>query len=221
MLLSCGVGENSWESLGLKGDPNSQSSRKSVLNVHWKDWCWSWDSNTLATWCEELTHWKRPWCWERLKAEGEGDNRGWDGWMALPTRWTWVSASSRGWWWTGKSMGLQRVGHDWATELELETPLCWTGFMAHALPYTSLIRFIGLILGGGIPGSKHFFPSTFISLPSRKVVPINIAPCNVSSVGSPYHSCSTVSCWRNPHWTFCSMSHALSYHSIISTLFVF
>ena len=48
---------------------------KSVLNVHWKDWCWSWNSNTLATWCEELTHWKRPWCWEALGAGGEGDDR--------------------------------------------------------------------------------------------------------------------------------------------------
>ena len=65
---------------------------------------------------------KRPWCWERLKAGGEGDDRGWDGWMASPTRWTWVWANSGSWWWTGKpdvlqSMGLQRVGHDWATEL--------------------------------------------------------------------------------------------------------
>ena len=95
--------------------------RKSVLNIHWKDWCWSWNSNTLATWCEELTHWKRPWCWERLKA-GEGDDRGWDGWMASPTQWTWVWASSRSWWWTGKpgmlqSLGSQRVAHDQATKL--------------------------------------------------------------------------------------------------------
>ena len=78
--------------------------------------------NTLATWCKELTHWKRPWCWERLKAGGEGDNRGWDGWMALPTRWTWVWVNSGSWWWTGspgvlQSMGSQRVGHDWASEL--------------------------------------------------------------------------------------------------------
>ena len=56
--------------------------RKSVLNIHWKDWCWSWNSNALATWCEELTHWKRPWSWEWLKAGREGDDRGWDGWMA-------------------------------------------------------------------------------------------------------------------------------------------
>ena len=56
MLLNCDVGEDSWESLGLQGDPTSQLWRKSVLNIHWKDWCWSWNSNTLATWCEKLTH---------------------------------------------------------------------------------------------------------------------------------------------------------------------
>ena len=71
--------------------------------VFWKDWCWSWNSNTLATWCEELTPWKTPWCWEGLGAGGEGDNRGWDGWMASPTRW--------------HEFGGRRVGHDWATEL--------------------------------------------------------------------------------------------------------
>ena len=90
---------------------------------HWKDWCWSWNSNTLVTWCKEWTHWKRPWCWERLKAGGEGDDRGWDGWMASPIWWTWVCVSSGSWWWTGKtgvlqSVGSQRDGHDWATELK-------------------------------------------------------------------------------------------------------
>ena len=82
----------------------------------------SWNSNTLATWCEELTHWKRPWCWERLKAGGEGDDRGWDNWMASLSRWTWIWTSSGSLWWTGKlgmlqSMESQRVGHDWVTEL--------------------------------------------------------------------------------------------------------
>ena len=72
MLLNCGVGEDPWESLGLQGDPNSPSWRRPHLGVHWKDWCWGWNSNTLATSCEELTHWKRPWCWERLRAGGEG-----------------------------------------------------------------------------------------------------------------------------------------------------
>ena len=82
---------------------------------------WYWNSNTLATWCEELTHLKRPWCWERLRA-GEGDDRGWDGWMALPTQWTWVWINSWSWWWTGRpgmlqSMRSQSVGQDWQTEL--------------------------------------------------------------------------------------------------------
>ena len=90
-------------------------------NIHWKDWCWRWNSNTLANWCEELTRWKRPWCWERLKAGGEGDNRGWDGWMASLMWWTWVRVGSGNWWWTGRpgmlqSMESQRVRHDWVTE---------------------------------------------------------------------------------------------------------
>ena len=58
---------------------NQSILKRSVLSVHWKDWCWSWNSNTLATWCEELTHLKKPWCWERLRAGREGDDRGWDG----------------------------------------------------------------------------------------------------------------------------------------------
>ena len=83
---------------GQQGDQTSQSWRKSVLNIHWKDWCWSWNSNTLATLCQELTQWKRPWCWERLRAGGEGGDRGWDGWMASSTQWAWVWADSRRQW---------------------------------------------------------------------------------------------------------------------------
>ena len=95
-----GVGEYFWESPGLQRDQTSPSYRKSVLNSHWIEWCWS--SNALAIWCEKMPHWKRPWCWERLKAGGEGDDRGWDGWMVLPTSWTWVWAMFESWWWTGK-----------------------------------------------------------------------------------------------------------------------
>ena len=66
--------------------------------------------------------WKRPWFWERLKVGGEGDKRGWGGWMASPAQWTWVWVNSGSWWWTGRpgvlqSMGSQRVGYDWVTEL--------------------------------------------------------------------------------------------------------
>ena len=121
MLLNCGVGEDSWESLGLQGDPTSPLKRRSVLNIHWKDWCWSWNANILATWCEELNHLKRLWCWERLKAR-EGDCRGWNGGMASLTQWTWVWVNSGSWWWTGRpgvlqSMGSQWVEHNWVTEL--------------------------------------------------------------------------------------------------------
>ena len=121
MLLNCGVGENSWESLGLQGDPTSPFWRRSALGFLWREWCWSWNSNTLATSCKELTHWKRLWCQEGLGAGGEGDDRGWDGWMASLTQWTWVWVNSGCRWWTGRPgvlgfMGLQRVGHDLVAE---------------------------------------------------------------------------------------------------------
>ena len=130
MLLNCGVGEDTWESFGLQGDPTSPSWRRSILGVHWKGWYWSWNSNTLATWCEELPLFKQLWCWEGLGAGGEGDDRGWDGWMASPTQWTWVWVDSGSWWWKGRPdvlqfMGSQRVGHDWATELNWTEEYSW------------------------------------------------------------------------------------------------
>ena len=96
------------------------TARRSVLGVHWKDWCWSWNSNTLATSCEELTHWKRPWCWEGYGAGGEGDEREWDGWMASPTQWTWVCVNSRSWWWTARPGVLRFM------ESQSWTRLNWT-----------------------------------------------------------------------------------------------
>ena len=80
--------------------------------IHWKDWCWSWSDNTLSTWWEELAHWKIPWWWERLKAR-QGDNRGWDGWMASLTQWTWVWTSSQRWCRTGKPDVLLGVTESW------------------------------------------------------------------------------------------------------------
>ena len=120
MLLNCGVGDLR---IPWTAKRSNQSILKEInLNIHWKDWYWSWYSNALAFWCEELTYWKRPWCWKRLKAGGEGDDRGWDDWMASLTQWTWVWVDSWSWWWTGRPgilwfMGSQRVRHDWATEL--------------------------------------------------------------------------------------------------------
>ena len=89
--------------------------------------------NSYESLCEELTHWKRLWCWEGLGAGGEGDDRRWDGWMASPTRWMWVWMNSGSWWWTGRPgmlqfMGSQRVGHNWATELN------WTGHVRSLFP---------------------------------------------------------------------------------------
>ena len=102
---------------------NQPILKESVLNIHWKDCCWGWSSNTLATWCEKLTHWKRPWCWERLKVGEEGDDRGWDGWMASPTWWTWVWVSFGSWWWTGRLACCTPWGHK---ESDVAERLNWT-----------------------------------------------------------------------------------------------
>ena len=141
MLLNCGAGDNSWEFLGQQGDPTSSSKRKSVLNIHWKDWCWSWNSNTLSTWLI----WKDPDAGKDWRQEEKvTTNRGWDGWMASRTQWTWVWVNSGSWWWTGRpgelqSMGSQRVGHDWATELNwgLITP-----FSEHCIYF-----YLGFLIG--------------------------------------------------------------------------
>ena len=77
------------------------------------------------TWYEELTHLKRPWCWERWKAGGEGDNRGWDGWMASSTQWTWVWVNSGSWWWTGRPGMLRSMGSKSQTWLSDWTELNW------------------------------------------------------------------------------------------------
>ena len=103
--------------------------------IHWKDW--GWRSNILATWCEEPARWKRPWCWERLKAGGEGDDRGQDGWMASPTQW--IRASSGRWWRTWKTgvlqpKGLQRDGHDWAVEWQQHSHPCPVHFLQGTSP---------------------------------------------------------------------------------------
>ena len=119
MLLGCGAIEDSWESVGLQGDQTSQSLNKSTLNIYWKDQCWS--SNTLATWCEKPTHWKGPWCWEILRAGGQG---GWQKmtWLHSITdsidmnlSKLWKIVEDRG----ECAMELQRVEHNLATEQQL------------------------------------------------------------------------------------------------------
>ena len=105
------------ESLGLQGDQTRQSYRKSTLNIHCKEGCWS--SNTLATWCEELTHWKRPWGWERLRAGGEGATEdemvGWHH-QLTEHRFEQTPGDSEGKLSMLQSTESQRVGHDLATQ---------------------------------------------------------------------------------------------------------
>ena len=135
MLLNCGVGEDSWESLGLQGDPTSPGCSLEGLML-------KLNSNTLATWCKEMTHLKRPWCWERLNAGGEGYDKGWDGWMASPTPWTWVLASSGSWWWTGKLGVLQSMGSqrgDMAERLNWTEPGLNTSPMHFSLYMLALV----------------------------------------------------------------------------------
>ena len=104
MISNCGAGEDPWEALGQQGDQTSWSERKSTLDIHWKDWCWS--SNTLDTRCKELTHCKRPRCWERL------DDRRGDGWMASRIQWIWTWANSG----NGEGLGSLECYNPWGCE---------------------------------------------------------------------------------------------------------
>ena len=141
----------------------NQSNTSKMTSFDFKRW--SWNSNTLATWCEHLTHLKRPWCWERLRAGGEGDGRGWDGWMASQTQWIWVWVGSRSWCWTGRPgvlhlMGPQRVRHDWVTELN------WPQVLS---PF---ILFFGSIWGCKVEQLVFHFggcPVYMIGLPDRSL----------------------------------------------------
>ena len=116
----------------------------------------------LATLCEELTHLKRPWCWERLKAGGEGADRGWDGRLASPTQWTWVWVDSGSWWWTGRPgvlrfMGSQRVRHDWVTELN------WTENKSRDMS-SSWVRGLSIVKMSILPKLIYRFLATPIKI---------------------------------------------------------
>ena len=96
--------------------------------------CWSWNSNILATWCKELTHCKRPWCWERLRARREGDDRGWDSWMASLTRWTWVWVDSGNWWGRVCCVHVVAKSQTWLSDW---TDLYWGAKIPRALEHLS------------------------------------------------------------------------------------
>ena len=118
-------------------------------------------------WLNDIQH-----HWERLKVGREGDNRGWDGWMASPTPWTWVWASSRSWWWTGRpgmlqSMGLQKIGHNWVTKLDITEQLNWTTSLWNLVEKIGLSSgqsFCGFITNSYIPGYQVSADSWFLDL---------------------------------------------------------
>ena len=181
--------------------PVHPKGNQSCLNIHWKDWFWSWNSNTLATWCKELTHLKRPWCWERLKEGGEGDDRGWDGWMASQTQWTWVWVNSGSW--TGKpgmlqSMGSQRVGHDWATELNWTIPGIWEVLVSQTDKYYPLTEHIELYttLSGRDTGDKQIQQNKMPLLLSSLLFPVilSLSPTHT------YRGHHTDPSWKGGYW---------------------
>ena len=216
MLLKCGVGEDSWEFLGWQGDPTSPFfffSNQSILkeispNIHWMGGCWSWNANILAPCCEELTHWKRLWCWERLRAGGEGDDREWDGWMASLTQWTWIWANSGRWQRTGKpgvlqSMASQRVGHDLALILRSGRTLIGSFFP------------LSIIFTGS---GKQWFPKAKASADMGKATGIHYRSLCCSEI---------LNSWHFPHcwvveimylFTFCILTMPISATLILSDL---
>ena len=128
MLLNCGVGEDFWQSLGLPGihpvNPKRKHSWIFIGRTDFEDTApifWPPDGKNWLIW-------KKIWCWERLKAGGEGDDRGWDGWRGSPTLWTWVWVSSGSWWWTGKPGMLQPMGSKKSAMTEW---LNWTVFLSN------------------------------------------------------------------------------------------
>ena len=164
---------------------NQSILKEIILNIHWKDWCWSWSSNTLATWCKELTHWKRLWYWERLRAGGEGGDRGWDGWMASPTQSTCARVNSRSWWWTGRPGVLQSMGvtksrtwrSNW-TELNLHTQSCEDIKVKRKITYKSIhnLKSVNLTLTlfcfAYVTSLEKVSESLFIQITQSNLIPL-------------------------------------------------
>ena len=148
MLLNCGVGEDSWDSLGLQRDLTSPFLRRPVLGFLLRNYA---KAESPVLWPPHSKSWpigKKLWCWEGLGARGEGEDRGWDGWIASLTRCTWIWVNSGSWWWTGRPgvlqfMRSQRVGHDWTELNEAEVDV----FLEFPCLFVSPNRFSNLISG--------------------------------------------------------------------------
>ena len=158
---------------------------------------------SINNWCKELTHWKRPWCWERLRTEGERGNREWDGWMASPTQWTWAWANSRRWWRTGKLVGLQSMGSRSQTRVTEQQVIKKQNPIISSLPFvwiTAIIFFLLLpqsfILESQTPCLKSLhcptqylkfvFTQFYIALPINLPKSIFVMPLTISVLFSHF-----------------------------------
>ena len=160
MLSNCGAGELLWVAW-LTRRSNQLILQEINPEYSLEGWMLKLKLQYLATWCEELTHWKRPWCWERLRAGREGNDRGWDGWMTSSTRWTWVWVDAGSWWWTRRPgvlqfMGSQIVRHNLATELNW----LWLSLRFEDL---HLLRSSFFVCDNSIPNKTSFVKSKFLS----------------------------------------------------------
>ena len=139
---------------------NQSILKELTLNIHWKDWYWSWSSNTFTNWCEESTYLKRPWCLERLRAGGQVSQRGWDGWTASPTQQTWVWAHSRRYWRTGKP-GMSTELQSWTWLSDQTTISEWifgTDQQPHCTSWSSLSPLIQVTTLSLLHSSSNISP---------------------------------------------------------------
>ena len=187
MLLNCGVGEDSWESLGLQGDPTSPFWKRSVLGVHWKDWCWGWISDTLATSWKELTHWKRPWCsrdWgQEEKGTTEDEMAGWHHWID-EHEFEWIPG-------VGYGQGCLVCCDSWdRKESDMTERLNWTEEYFMGFPrWWETLRDVVLILGSG---EEHGNPPQYSCLEN----PMDRGASRLLSMGSQKvgHDWSNLAC---------------------------
>ena len=167
-LLGKYVGEDSWESLELQGDPTQSILKEISPGCSLEVLMLKLKLQYFGHLMRRVDSLERPWCWEVSGAGGEGNDTAWDGWMVSPTRWTWVWVNTGSWWWTRRPgllwfMGSQRVRHDWATELNWKSQVVLV--IKNPPTNSGDLRDEGLIPGSGrSPGGGHGYPLQYACL---------------------------------------------------------